>query len=80
VGTRTATWREQLTVPLDELAVACTRSPDPGQRTRVYEKMPRMMVDIDDDLLEEARRLSGARTKTDEIVKPPGWSGRPGGG
>ncbi len=25
--------------------------------------MPRMMVEIDDRLLEEARRLSGARTK-----------------
>lgn len=29
--------------------------------------MPRMMVDIDDALLEKARRLSGARTKKGAI-------------
>lgn len=29
----------------------------------VYWKMPRMMVEVDDRLLEEARRLSGVRTK-----------------
>jgi Arc/MetJ family transcription regulator len=29
----------------------------------VYVSMPRMMVELDDDLLAEAKRLTGARTK-----------------
>ncbi len=29
----------------------------------VYEPMPRMMVQLDDRLLEEVKRLTGARTK-----------------
>ncbi len=31
--------------------------------SEVYEPMPRMMVQLDDRLLEEVKRLTGARTK-----------------